>query len=86
MIRINAVFSDDILKKIDAISKEAKKSRSRILREATEKYITEYEQQKEEEERKRRFEEAIQTQDKLRKKACKWDGVSEIRKWRERAR
>jgi hypothetical protein len=26
---------------------------------------------------------SIKIQDKLRKKAGKWDGVSEVRKWRE---
>jgi len=32
---------------------------------------------------RRRIMEAIQVQDKLRQKSKRWDGVAEIRKWRD---
>jgi len=83
MVRINAILPEDTIKKIDSIAKEEKKSRSKLLREAAEKLIIEDQRQKAEQIRKERLMKAIKTQDNLRKKAGKWDGVSEIRKWRE---
>lgn len=83
MVRINAILPEDTIKKIDSIAKEEKKSRSKLLREAAEKLIIEYQHQKVEQIRKERLMHAIKKQDNLRKKAGKWDGVSEIRKWRE---
>lgn len=83
MVRINAILPEETIKKIDTIAKEEKKSRSKLLREATEKLIKEYEGIKAEQIRKERLMNSIKIQDKLRKKAGKWDGVSEVRKWRE---
>lgn len=83
MVRINAIFSEDMLKEIDAIAKGKKKSRSMLLREAVEKLIEEHKRKLEEEHRKARIKHAIKIQDRLRKKSGKWNGVSEIRKWRE---
>lgn len=84
MVRINAIFSEDTIKKIDKIAKAKKKSRSNLLREAAEKLIDEYQKIKAEKFRKERLRNAIKIQDKLREKSGKWDGVSEVRKWRER--
>ncbi len=83
MMRINAILPEETIKKIDTIAKEEKKSRSKLLREAAEKLIKEYERIKAEKIRKERLMNSIKIQDKLRKKAGKWDGVSEVRKWRE---
>ena len=83
MVRINAILPEETIKKIDTIAKEEKKSRSKLLREAAEKLIKEYERIKAEKIRKERLMNSIKTQDKLRKKAGKWDGVSEVSKWRE---
>ncbi|HPW17441.1 MAG TPA: ribbon-helix-helix protein, CopG family [Candidatus Aminicenantes bacterium] len=85
-MRINAVISDDLLRRIDEAAAEQKKSRSLFIREATEKYINEHERRKEEERRKKAFVRASRAQDELRKKAGAWDGSGEIRKWREKAR
>ena len=85
-MRINAVLTDDLLKKIDEAAREQKKSRSRFIREATEKSIAEHERMKEEEKRKEALSRAVRDQDKLRKKSGRWDGAAEIRKWRERGR
>ena len=83
MVRINAILSEDTLVKIDAIAKEKKKSRSSFLREAAEKLIDEYQRQKTEEIKRERIIRAIEIQDKLKKKSGMWNGVSEVRKWRE---
>jgi metal-responsive CopG/Arc/MetJ family transcriptional regulator len=85
-MRINASLTDDLLKKIDQAASEQNKSRSRFIREATEKYIAEHERKKDEEKRKEAFAQAIRLQDKLRKRGGSWDGAGEIRKWREKAR
>lgn len=84
-MRINAVLTDDLVKKIDAVAKEQKKSRSKFIREASERYIAEYKREKEEEMRMKKFASAARIQDRLRKKGGAWDGVAEIRKWREKA-
>jgi len=83
-MRINAVLTDDLIKKIDAVAKDQRKSRSRFIREASERYIAEYERAKEEEMRIKKFENAVRIQDRLRKKGRTWDGVAEIRKWRQK--
>ncbi len=82
MVRINVILSEETIKSMDVIAKEEKKSRSRLLREAAERFIEEYQRLKAEQHRKERLKQAIKTQDKLRKKAGEWDGVAEVRKWR----
>lgn len=82
-MRINAILPDDTIKKIDEIAKDEKKSRSNILRKAAEKLIKEHERYKAEQLRKNKLIHAIEIQDRLRKKAGEWNGVAEIRKWRE---
>ena len=77
------VFPEKTIKKIDMIAKEEKKSRSRLLREAAEKLIDEYQEIKAEQQRKKRLVHSMKMQDKLRKKAGNWDGIAEVRKWRE---
>ena len=85
-MRINAVLDEDLLKKIDEAAKEQKKSRSLFIREASERYLREYEERRREEERKRKFAAAAKLQDELRKKAGRWDAVREIQKQREKRR
>jgi metal-responsive CopG/Arc/MetJ family transcriptional regulator len=85
-LRINAILPEDMVEKLDSIAKEEKKSRSRLFREATEKLIEERQSRLEEDRRKLRIKRSIEMQDKLRKKSGMWDGVSEIRKWREMAK
>ena len=83
MVRINAVFDEDMIEEIDRMGKENRKSRSALLREAAERLIEEYRRQKEEEMRKAKVGQAIAVQDRLRRKAKKWDGISELRRRRE---
>lgn len=83
MIRINAILPGDIIEKLDDIAKKGNKSRSMLLREMAKNFIEEYQHKLEEKQRREHRKHAIAIQDKLRNKAGKWDGVSEIRKWRE---
>jgi len=83
MVRINAVLREEIVEGIDEIAKETGESRSSLLREAAQRLIKEYRHQKAEEMRRKKTTRAIQVQDRLRKKAGRWDAVAELRKWRE---
>ena len=83
MVRINAVLREDIVEGIDQIARETGKSRSCLLREAAQRLIREHGQRKAEEIRRKKAAQAMQVQDRLRKKAGKWDAVAELRKWRE---
>lgn len=84
MVRINTLLPEEMIKKLDSIAKEENKSRSELLREAAEKLIEEHQRRLEEIQRRERIKRAIEVQERLSKKAGKWDGVAEIRKWRER--
>lgn len=83
MVRINVVFSEDLLEKIDDIAKKEKKSRSLVLREAAEGVIEERRRKAEEIRRRARRETAFETVDRLRKRCGTWNGVAEVRKWRD---
>ncbi len=83
MVRINAVLSKAIVEELDAIAREEDKNRSELLREAAEKLIEEHRRRQEEQRRRARLERAVAAQDRLRKKSGAWDGVAEVRKWRE---
>jgi len=83
MIRINSMFPDDMVQTLDNIAREEGTNRSRLLREAIQHYIEEYRRAMEEKKKRDGIRMAIETQDRLREKSGKWDGVTEIRKWRE---
>ena len=83
-MRINAILSDELVRALDAIAQEEKKSRSQLLREGAEKVIAEYERQSEERRRQVKMQQAMAVQDRLREKSGTWDGVAEIRKWRDK--
>ena len=83
MVRINAVLDENVIEEIDRMGKEKKKSRSALLREAAERLVEEYRREKDEAMRKKKVGQAIRVQDRLRRKSRKWDGISELRRWRE---
>jgi len=74
MLKINITLPNDFLREIDKTAKEEHLSRSEFIRKAVRTYW---------EVCKQNIREAMEIQDKLRKKAGKWNGVAEIRKWRE---
>ncbi|NOY64925.1 MAG: ribbon-helix-helix protein, CopG family [Nitrospirae bacterium] len=83
MVRINTVLTEDILKELDRIASEQRKSRSMLIREAINLLIDNYERMLKETKRREKTKRAMKIQDRLRKKSGKWNGVAEIRKWRE---
>ena len=83
MVRINAVLREDIVTALDEIAQVEHTNRSGLWRAAAERYIEEFRRRRTEEARRLRLLEAVQAQDLLREKSGAWDGVAEIRKWRE---
>ncbi|MBU1262146.1 hypothetical protein KKG61_08220 [bacterium] len=83
MLKINITFPEKLLEEVDSMANQLKKKRSRFLRDAVEVYIQECKRSIEEMERRRDIEEAMVVQDRLRKKTGDWDGVAELRKWRD---
>ena len=85
MVRINAVLSEEIVEELDKIASEEHKNRSELLRKAAENLIAEHHARREEERRRARLQKSVAIQDRLREKSGEWDGVAEVRKWRESA-
>lgn len=83
MPKINITIPSDFLKKVDRTAKEERLTRSELLRKAVETYWEARKAKQAEKKRIQNIREAMEIQERLRKKAGKWDGVAEIRKWRE---
>ena len=83
MVRINLSIDEKELQEIDSIRKKENISRSKLIREAISLYKKEFEKIDLENKRVEKIKNAIRVQDNLRKYSRDWDGVSEIRKWRE---
>jgi metal-responsive CopG/Arc/MetJ family transcriptional regulator len=83
MVRVNLSISEKELKILDDMVKNKNVSRSKLIREAIEFYKNEFNKKEAETKRLERIKGAINIQDDLSKYSKDWDGVSEIRKWRE---
>jgi metal-responsive CopG/Arc/MetJ family transcriptional regulator len=82
-MKINITLPEDELRRIDRFTEEEGTTRSGLILRALRWYLKSKE--KEATERKRRLAKQRASSDirKLRLKAGKWDGVAEIRKWRD---
>jgi metal-responsive CopG/Arc/MetJ family transcriptional regulator len=83
MVRVNVMLTAEILAQIDAIAREERKDRSSLMREAALNRIEEHKRAAEEKRRQARRRRALSVQDRLREKAGVWNGVAQIRKWRD---
>jgi metal-responsive CopG/Arc/MetJ family transcriptional regulator len=81
--KINITLPEELLREIDKTAKQEHISRSEFLRKAVKTYWEVRSAKRAEEERARNIKEAIEIQRRLRKKTGNWNGVAEIRKWRE---
>jgi metal-responsive CopG/Arc/MetJ family transcriptional regulator len=82
-VKINITLPEEELKEVDAFVQRQGDTRSGFIQQALRFFIEQKE--REEGERKRREEmiKAISGIKQLREKSGEWDGVAEIRKWRE---
>jgi metal-responsive CopG/Arc/MetJ family transcriptional regulator len=82
-VKINITLPEEELEEVDAFVQRQGETRSGVVQQALRSFIEQKE--RDEEERKRREEmiKAISGIKQLREKSGEWDGVSEIRKWRE---
>jgi len=83
MVRVNLSINEKELQELDRISEKENISRSKLIREAIALYKKEFKKIDLENRRIEKIKNAIRIQDDLRKYSKGWDGVSEIRKWRE---
>lgn len=83
MVRINLSIDEKELQELDYMSGKVNISRSKLIREAIRLYKKEFDKKDMENRRIEKIKNAIRIQDSLRKYSKGWDGVSEIRKWRE---
>lgn len=83
MVRVNLSIGEKELRILDDMVKDKNTSRSKLIREAIELYKKEFNKKEAEIKRVERIKSAINIQDNLSKYSKDWDGVSEIRKWRE---
>lgn len=81
--KINITLSEEELSQIDDFAERRSSTRSSFIREAVKSYMERARTEEEEKRRRKRMQEAALDIRKLRKKAGDWDGVSEIRKWRD---
>jgi metal-responsive CopG/Arc/MetJ family transcriptional regulator len=82
-VKINITLPEEELKRVDLFARKHGNTRSGLIQRALHFFMKQKE--REEEERKRRGEmtKAMVEIKQLQEKAGEWDGVSEIRKWRD---
>jgi len=83
MLRVNAIFEEGFLKKMTQVAREEHLSRSELIRKAVTDYLARREQNRQNRKRQKSVAEAILVQDALRQKAGDWDGLAEVRRWRD---
>jgi metal-responsive CopG/Arc/MetJ family transcriptional regulator len=82
-IKINITLPRDELEKVDAFARSEGASRSGLIRQALDFLMEEKEKAKREEERRKRMAKTAADIRKLSEKSGDWNGVAEIRKWRD---
>lgn len=83
MKRLNITISDGVFKDLEDLKEEEKLNRSELIRKAIILYKNEFEKKLKEKRRKEKVMRAIQEINKLRESTGIWDGVSEIRRFRD---
>jgi len=82
-MKINITLPEDELNRIDRYTKEEGTTRSGLILRALRSYIKRKEEEAAERMRRLTIQRASSDIRKLREKAGKWDGIAEIRKWRD---
>jgi len=82
-MKINITLPEDDLTRIDRFTKEEGTTRSGLILRALRSYIKRKEEEAAEKSKRLAMQKASSDIRKLRGKAGEWDGVTEIRKWRD---
>lgn len=82
-VRINVTLPEEELKKVDAFAQKEGDTRSGLILQALRFFMEEKEREEREEERRTSMMKAASDIRKLREKSGDWNGVAEIRKWRD---
>lgn len=83
VVKINITLPEEELRKVDAFTRRQGDTRSGLIQQAL-RFFLEYKKREEEEkERRERMANAALEIKELKEKSGEWDGVAEIRKWRE---
>ena len=82
-IKINITLPGDDLIRIDEQVKEERTTRSGLILKALRSYIARKEEAEAEKMKRITIQNAVADIKKLRAKSGQWDGVAEIRKWRD---
>lgn len=81
-VKINITLPEEQLKALDAFVQEEGDTRSSLIRRALKVFTNQEEKERRERERQRGMIKAASDIRELRKKSGYWDGVAEIRRWR----
>lgn len=83
MKRLNITMSDDVFKDLENLKQEEKLNRSELIRRAIILYKSEVQKKLKEKERKEKVLEAIKRINEIRESTGIWNGVKEIRRFRD---
>ena len=82
-VKINITLPGDELARIDQHVQEEKTTRSGLILKSLKSYIERKEEEAAEKKRRSAIRQAASDIKKLRAKSGRWNGVAEIRKWRD---
>ena len=83
MKRLNITISDEVFEDLENLKREEKSSRSELIRRDIVLYKNELDKRLREKERKEKVIKAINKINEIRESAGVWDGVKEIRRFRD---
>jgi metal-responsive CopG/Arc/MetJ family transcriptional regulator len=82
-VKINITLPEEVLKEIDEFTREGNATRSGLILDALRAFVARREDEAEEEARRANIRKAVSGIRQLKKRSGNWDGVAEIRKWRD---
>ncbi len=82
-VKINVTLPEEELKRADAFARKHGNTRSGLVQRAIHFYVKQKEVEEEERKKREGMTKAIVEITQLREKSGAWDGVSELRKWRD---
>lgn len=82
-VKINITLPEEELKEVDAFVQRQGDTRSGVVQQALRSFMEQKEKDEEDKRRRAEMLKAISGIRQLRQRSGEWDGVAEIRKWRE---